>query len=401
VKRLAVIALALALLRPEARADEAGEGAAQQPPPPSAPLLAMVPSHAVGQPALPEAGATHERDTRVAALPIPLDVFVSALPPPPQVVILDPGYYGSVTVNHAAHLARRAACKSCHGPGPVQKLGRLSAADAHGRCRGCHEEIARGPTDCRGCHMVPPEPSPASTALAAAAEPGKPAPGASDPKAAKDAAPDRVADSAALAENELVMARQALEISEGVGLRTPPAAAPASGGGPSDAAARVAPAGVEPAEPFPSHLSLRRSVASAMTVISSSGQKPAVGVMLGTDLRGDGLIVSYSIEWAGNRTLGLLGGGVTLPIHDQVNVQLQAVGGMDSSTALLANVVPALGARAGLEWIPRRAVPVRSVRFAVSGLGDLSQHRAVEGERSPGRFTVTAWFGAALDLAPR
>src|SRR5512134_861710 len=84
---------------------------------------------------------------------------LSALPPPPETVVFETKMYGTVTLDHRAHLARRVACRSCHGEGPVRKLaGSFGPKVAHDRCRGCHLEISRGPTDCRGCHVKPPPP---------------------------------------------------------------------------------------------------------------------------------------------------------------------------------------------------------------------------------------------------
>src|SRR5690242_20384849 len=50
------------------------------------------------------------------------DATLNALPPPPEVVVRQTRYYGTVTIDHRAHLARRSPCVGCHGPGPVTKL---------------------------------------------------------------------------------------------------------------------------------------------------------------------------------------------------------------------------------------------------------------------------------------
>ena len=75
-----------------------------------------------------------------------------ALPPPPSTVVRDTRYYGTVTIDHRAHLARRASCRSCHGTGVVSKLV-FTPKVAHERCIGCHEEKSAGPTQCQGCHV--------------------------------------------------------------------------------------------------------------------------------------------------------------------------------------------------------------------------------------------------------
>jgi hypothetical protein len=87
-----------------------------------------------------------------SAVEIP-PIWIEALPPPPTTVTRQTKMYGSVTIDHAAHLARRVACKACHGPGPVRPIV-FTPRVAHDRCRGCHTQIARGPTSCNGCHVV-------------------------------------------------------------------------------------------------------------------------------------------------------------------------------------------------------------------------------------------------------
>ena len=79
--------------------------------------------------------------------------LAGALPPPPtQVVLTGRGSFGEVHFDHAAHLARRISCASCHGPGPVHKP-ELTPATAHATCRACHAREQRGPTSCRDCHV--------------------------------------------------------------------------------------------------------------------------------------------------------------------------------------------------------------------------------------------------------
>src|SRR5512133_2102318 len=80
-----------------------------------------------------------------------LDSTLEALPPAPQLVVLQTSYYGTITLDHPAHLARRISCKKCHGPGPVRKI-EFTPRVAHERCVDCHRVAARGPTQCHGCH---------------------------------------------------------------------------------------------------------------------------------------------------------------------------------------------------------------------------------------------------------
>src|SRR4051794_39916869 len=85
-------------------------------------------------------------------------VAVSALlagalaPAPTQVVLTGRGTFGEIHFDHEAHLARRIACRICHGPGPVHKP-ELSPSWGHETCRACHVEQKRGPTSCRDCHQ--------------------------------------------------------------------------------------------------------------------------------------------------------------------------------------------------------------------------------------------------------
>ncbi len=58
---------------------------------------------------------------------------------------------GDVTFDHAAHVARREGCRSCHGEGPVKKV-ELGKKAAHVLCVGCHATRRVGPRGCSGCH---------------------------------------------------------------------------------------------------------------------------------------------------------------------------------------------------------------------------------------------------------
>ena len=84
-----------------------------------------------------------------------LDSTLDALPPAPQVVTLQTGYYGTMSIDHRAPLARKISCKMCHGPGQVGKIA-FTPRIAHDRCVECHRVEARGPTACNGCHVKPP-----------------------------------------------------------------------------------------------------------------------------------------------------------------------------------------------------------------------------------------------------
>lgn len=78
-------------------------------------------------------------------------VAVGALADPPETVVLE-GRSRAVVFHHRAHVARRIACRTCHGEGVITKIGHLGMTAGHERCRGCHEQAQRGPTACAGCH---------------------------------------------------------------------------------------------------------------------------------------------------------------------------------------------------------------------------------------------------------
>ncbi len=58
---------------------------------------------------------------------------------------------GDVTFDHAAHVARREPCRTCHGTGQVQKVA-LGKQRAHVLCVGCHAAAKVGPKACWHCH---------------------------------------------------------------------------------------------------------------------------------------------------------------------------------------------------------------------------------------------------------
>ncbi len=105
-----------------------------------------------------------------------LVLVLAALPTPPHKVVF-PTRKGDVTLDHAAHLARRTPCKACHGPGVVGKLEDWEYQRAHLVCVGCHRDGGRGPIVCSGCHAPQPDPQPqAATAPAGGANETAPDP---------------------------------------------------------------------------------------------------------------------------------------------------------------------------------------------------------------------------------
>jgi hypothetical protein len=216
----------------------------------------------------------------------------AALPPPPTTVIRETRYYGTVTIDHRAHLARRASCKTCHGPGVVSKIV-YTPKIAHQRCIGCHEEQAKGPTRCQGCHVrPPPPPSPALAEAGPASGQQQPPPG-----------PNAANVSAALAAFDA-----------------------------QDPVAR---------EPFQRYLELG--------LAAGGGLGPSVRLAS----REGSILVSTSVErqssGGGARTIAMLGAGRT---HGRGRVSLEAVGlaGLDVVERPQVALLPAIGARGGVEW---------------------------------------------------
>ncbi len=90
----------------------------------------------------------------ILALGAIVAIAAGQLPPPPGRAVFRTRSFGDVTLDHAAHLARRAPCRSCHGDGPIKKVEQLGKERGHEVCRGCHVELDRGPIKCLGCHVV-------------------------------------------------------------------------------------------------------------------------------------------------------------------------------------------------------------------------------------------------------
>ena len=76
-----------------------------------------------------------------------------ALAPAPGKVLIPTKSFGSVQLDHPAHLGRKISCRTCHGAGPVHKP-EFTPKTAHETCVGCHRDGGRGPTKCRDCHLV-------------------------------------------------------------------------------------------------------------------------------------------------------------------------------------------------------------------------------------------------------
>lgn len=86
----------------------------------------------------------------VAVVASILIVVASGMAPAPQRVKYT-SRKGDVTFDHAAHMARREGCKSCHGAGPARKIA-FDTKKAHVFCVGCHLNRKVGPKACTKCH---------------------------------------------------------------------------------------------------------------------------------------------------------------------------------------------------------------------------------------------------------
>jgi hypothetical protein len=322
-----------------------------------------------------------------------------ALPPPPTTVVLKTNYYGTVTLDHAAHLARKIHCKDCHGPGKVSQI-EFTPRLAHDRCRSCHVERKQGPTDCRGCHELP--------ATQAAREVAKPPSGPAPPGVA---AADRPAGAAGASTGPpgtgAVVARVDAATPTGPtaapggptaapGSPTAgpdPASGPVSASGPAEATGPIAASGpteatgpaasgpataVVPsaatageeaglAAPAQEALTFRRSVHLGGVAGSGSGFSVRVASGQGWVVLSQG--IDRLIGSGSTRTLATIGVGapLPLPLPASLRVVAEGLGGLD---AVGANLLPALGARVGVEWTPpwSRRFPLL---LALTGVLDL------------------------------
>jgi hypothetical protein len=300
------------------------------------------------------------------------DTAVQALPPPPQVVVRET-YYGNITIDHAAHLRRRSPCVSCHGPGRVSKL-EFTPKLAHERCVGCHKEQALGPVRCTGCH-VKQEPGPAlATGIEIIGQGGA---GAATPAtAAPKVASVHVAPAAA--EGAAVEQGGALAAGEGA----PPATRPA----PAEGLPRVPWA---PAD--------RRTLARVLQLGWSVGT--GAGPSLRMSSRTEGIAIVHAFDRVvgahRSRTIGLLGFGIARPLRGPWRIEAVGLGGFDLVDEPRTAWMPALGARAGLEWSTRGKV-LENLQVSVTGVVDVSRHGGGEAGR-----TLFATVSTGFALPPQ
>jgi hypothetical protein len=333
------------------------------------------------------AAATGEDTVAGLSIPLPLDLVEQAMPPPPKVVVLKTNYYGTVTVNHQAHLARKLHCKDCHGPGPVRRI-EFTPKLAHDRCRSCHAELKRGPTDCRGCHVMSP---PAPATLTAEAQPAAGPPGKGDAVAAKPA-PGAVSAPLARLSPDAVVAPLVKVSPDAVVAPLSP-----EGAGPATAATAGAPPlppageGSAFADGALEGQALRRTVHVGGTAGTGYGASARISSRQGQ------VVISHALDRLGGsgppRTLALMGAGALLPLALPPSLGLVAEGivGVDARERPTVNVMPALGARLGLEWTPRWSHQFPFL-LSVTGVADLLHG----GLASPACIYATVGVGAPL-----
>ncbi|MFY3745340.1 cytochrome c3 family protein [Anaeromyxobacter sp. Red801] len=327
---------------------------------PVAPLAAFLALALAATPQPPPESA------RVASVPEAAGgVVITALPPPPSTVVRTTKTYGTVTLDHAAHLARKISCKSCHGNGAVTKI-EFTPRLAHDTCRSCHVQLAKGPTDCRGCHVVAP---PKEAPVVAEAAPKPPA-------------------GAVIRAGEARPLMSAAPSAGGVtgGVARGAAAVPSL---PHGAAGEV--------EPGPALAPFVRTLEAGLSVLGGSGQDLVAGPSVRLTSHYDRALLTHSLDWVGGRDQGrvlfMVGGGAELPVHERVALQLVGIGGVDAAGSTVV-LMPALGARVGLAW--RRAVPwLDTLTFSFAGVSDLVRRRDDLGEREGGvmfAFSVTSGY---------
>ena len=262
--------------------------------------------------------AVDPQDPELAAMPGGdlMQVLPSAMPQPPQTVVRHT-YFGDITIDHAAHLARHAKCVQCHGPGPVRKIRKFTPKVAHERCIGCHQQVAKGPEKCAGCHVKPP-----AAEVAGAGADGLSAP--PPPPHLVEPDPTNVASAlAAFDKPETLLST----------------------------------------EPF--HRRLEFGLAAG------SGLGPSVRLAT----HHEWWVMSEAVEGLRGartaRTVALLGFGYLRPANKGTVVEVTAVGGLDLIDRPVTAVFPVLGIRAGVEW--RQPLPRFLQQFGVSCtlLGDL------------------------------
>jgi hypothetical protein len=63
-----------------------------------------------------------------------------------------PASMGKVTFDHKKHQETLKDCTKCHAKPAGGKIEGFGKDLAHKTCKGCHQEMGKGPTGCKDCH---------------------------------------------------------------------------------------------------------------------------------------------------------------------------------------------------------------------------------------------------------
>jgi hypothetical protein len=106
----------------------------------------------------------------------------------------------------------------------------------------------------------------------------------------------------------------------------------------------------------------------------------SVGPAFRLSSRQEGLAIEHSVDVLSRsgdaRTVILVGGGLVYSLRDRVALVAVGLGGIDAVQKPETGVMPALGARIGVEWLPRRWF-LHSVQLSVTGVVDVANRRAM------------------------
>ena len=287
------------------------------------------------------------------------DAALGALAPAPDTVVRTTRSFGVVTIDHRAHLARKAHCNACHDPGPVTKIV-YTPRIAHERCISCHRDQQAGPTRCRECHEVKPPPKPETLQAAAGTL--------------------SATDAAAGAQSTVLVTASATGALTRAGIEASPLAATTTPAVETFTLAYEMP--IAPERRF------TRVISAGITGSRGAGPGTSQGPAIYVSARQDGYVLSLSFE-APDRTFGLLGAGAVFRILPRINALALGVGGFDAATKPSLTMMPALGGRVGVEWLGDRA----TVGLSMTGMSDLVRKTDAFGNSMGG---VTIFFAASV-----
>jgi len=128
-----------------------------------------------------------------------------------------------------------------------------------------------------------------------------------------------------------------------------------------------------------------------------------LGPSLRVSSRRDRLVVLYSFERVARsddaRLIGMVGAGLTRPIHARWEVIAVAMGGFDTIESPAVAIVPALGARAGIEWHPK-GFGRGAIQLGVTAVVDLAEATAF-GHEVGGTSFLFATLTAGIPVRAR